>query len=80
LTSTGVSSLDNLLGSDGYPDKSAILIVGPPGIGKEALGYWFTHSGLVQNDFCLYATRLSTREVLQDVKAFNVDFSKRVPF
>jgi len=80
LTSTGVSSLDNLLGSDGYPDKSAILIVGPPGIGKEALGYWFTHSGLVQNDFCLYATRLFTREVLQDVKAFNVDFSKRVPF
>jgi len=68
------------LGNDGYPDRSTILIVGPPGIGKEALGYWFTHSGLVQNDFCLYTTRLSTREVLQDVKAFNVDFSQRVPF
>jgi circadian clock protein KaiC len=80
LASTGVPSLDNLLGSDGYPDRSTILIVGPPGIGKEALGYWFTHTGLVQNDFCLYNTRLSTREVLQDVKAFNVDFSQRVPF
>jgi circadian clock protein KaiC len=80
LASTGLSSLDGLLGSDGYPDKSTILVVGPPGIGKEALGYWFTHSGLVQNDFCLYTTRLSTREVLQDVKAFNVDFSQRVPF
>jgi circadian clock protein KaiC len=80
LASTGVSSLDQLLGGDGYPDKSSILVVGPPGIGKEALGYWFTHSGLVQNDFCLYATRLSSREVLQDVKAFNVDFSQRVPF
>jgi circadian clock protein KaiC len=80
LASTGVPSIDNLLGSDGYPDRSAILIVGPPGIGKEALGYWFTHSGLVQNDFCLYATRLSAREVLQDSKAFNVDFSQRVPF
>jgi circadian clock protein KaiC len=80
LASTGVSSLDNLLGGDGYPDRSAVLIVGPPGIGKEALGYWFIHSGLVQNDFCLYTTRLSTREVLQDVKAFNVDFSQRVPF
>jgi circadian clock protein KaiC len=80
LASTGLSSLDNLLGSDGYPDKSTILAIGPPGIGKEALGYWFTHSGLVQNEFCLYATRLSTREVLQDVKAFNVDFSQRVPF
>jgi len=80
LASTGVPSLDNLLGSDGYPDRSTILVVGPPGIGKEALGYWFTHTGLIQNDFCLYATRLSTREVIQDVKAFNVDFSKRVPF
>jgi circadian clock protein KaiC len=80
LASTGLPSLDNLLGSDGYPDSSTILIVGPPGIGKEALGYWFTHTGLLQNDFCLYATRLSTREVLQDVKAFNVDFSQRVPF
>jgi len=80
LASTGLNSLDQLLGNDGYPDRSTILIVGPPGIGKEALGYWFTHSGLVQNDFCLYTTQLSTREVLQDVKAFNVDFSQRVPF
>ena len=80
MASTGVLSLDNLLGSDGYPDKSTILIIGPPGIGKEALGYWFAHSGLVQNDFCLYTTRLTAREVLQDVKAFKVDFSQRVPF
>jgi KaiC/GvpD/RAD55 family RecA-like ATPase len=80
LASTGLASLDNLLQKDGYPDRSTILIVGPPGIGKEALGYWFTYSGLIQNDFCLYNTRLSSKEVLQDVKAFNVDFSQRVPF
>jgi KaiC/GvpD/RAD55 family RecA-like ATPase len=80
LASTGLSALDNLLGSDGYPDRSTILVVGPPGIGKEALGYWFTYAGLIQNDFCLYNTRLSSKEVLQDVKAFNVDFSQRVPF
>lgn len=53
--------------------------MGPPGIGKEALGYWFIHLGLTQNDFCLYNTRLSSKEVLQDSKAFNVDFSQRVP-
>ncbi len=80
MASTGVASLDSLLGSDGYPDRSAILIVGPPGIGKEALGYWFTHSGLVQNDFTLYVTRLSSKEVLQDSKAFGVDFSNKIPF
>jgi len=53
--------------------------VGPPGIGKEALGYWFTHSGLVQGDFCLYVTRLAVKEVLQDEKGFGVDTQQRVP-
>ena len=38
MVSSGVPALDPLLG-DGYPDKSTILVVGPPGIGKEALGY-----------------------------------------
>jgi len=78
LPSSGVPALDPLLG-DGYPDKSTILVVGPPGIGKEALGYWFTHSGLVQGDFCLYVTRLSVKEVLQDEKGFGVDTQQKVP-
>jgi KaiC/GvpD/RAD55 family RecA-like ATPase len=65
--------------TDGYPDKSAVLVVGPPGIGKEALGYWFTQTGLVQGDFCLYVTRLSVREVLHDVKGFGIDMQQRVP-
>lgn len=72
MVSTGLRELDQLLGG-GYPDRSSILIVGPSGIGKESLGYRFTQSGLLQGDFCLYATRLSVSEVLQDVKAFNVE-------
>jgi circadian clock protein KaiC len=79
MVSTGLSDLDKLLEGEGYPDRSAILVAGAPGIGKEALGYWFTHSGLVQGDFCLYVTRLATREVLKDAKAFGLDFSQRVP-
>jgi KaiC/GvpD/RAD55 family RecA-like ATPase len=78
LASSGIPSLDRLLG-DGYPDRSTVLVVGPPGIGKEALGYWFVQSGLGQGDFCLYATRLSTREVLQDAKGFNIDMQQKVP-
>jgi KaiC/GvpD/RAD55 family RecA-like ATPase len=78
LASSGVPALDRLL-VDGYPDKSAILVVGPPGIGKEALGYWFTQTGLAQGDFCLYVTRLSTRDVLQDIKGFGIDLKQKVP-
>ena len=79
MASSGIPALDRLL-ADGYPDKSAILVVGPPGIGKEALGYWFTQTGLIQGDFCLYATRLPVREVLQDVKGFGIELQQRVPF
>jgi circadian clock protein KaiC len=78
LVSSGVSALDPLLG-DGYPDKSTTLVVGPPGIGKEALGYWFTQSGLSQGDFCIYVTRLSVKEVQQDEKGFGIGTQQRVP-
>lgn len=79
LASSGIPALDKLI-SDGYPDKSAILVVGAPGIGKEALGYWFTQSGLAQGDFCLYVTRLAARDVLKDARGFGLDFQQRVPF
>jgi circadian clock protein KaiC len=72
LVSSGVASLDQLLG-DGYPDRSTVLITGPPGIGKQALGYWFTHSGLVRGDVGLYVTRFAVHEVLQDIRAFGID-------
>ncbi|MDA4112333.1 MAG: RAD55 family ATPase [Thaumarchaeota archaeon] len=78
MASTGVPSLDSLLGNDGYPDRSAILVVGAPGIGKEALGYWFIRSGLIQGDYCLYATHRPVSDVLRDMKGVGVS-TERVP-
>ena len=78
MVSTGVPSLDHILGEDGYPDRSSILVIGPSGIGKEVLGYWFIRTGLVQGDYCLYATRRSVPEVLRDMKGFGVG-TERVP-
>jgi circadian clock protein KaiC len=78
LPSTGLEELDKLLG-DGYPDRSAILVVGPAGIGKEALRYSFVRSGLVQGDFCLYLTKSTPNEVLHDIRGYGFD-SNRVPF
>ncbi len=76
MVSTGVPSLDQLLRGDGYPDRSAILVVGPPGIGKEALGYWFTRSGLVKGDYCLYATHRPVPDVLRDMKGLGIPADK----
>ncbi|HVH15934.1 MAG TPA: ATPase domain-containing protein [Candidatus Angelobacter sp.] len=69
---TWVGELDQILGS-GDPDRSAILVVGPPGIGKEALGYWFTQVGLAETDSCLYVTRLAVSEVLEVLRAFHMN-------
>jgi KaiC/GvpD/RAD55 family RecA-like ATPase len=75
MVSTGLEELDHLL-SGGYPDKSGILVEGPPGVGKEALGYQFISSGIPDGDFCLYVTRLGMSEVLHDTRAFGVDLLK----
>jgi len=80
LASSGFPSLDKLLGHEGYPDRSAILTVGPPGIGKEALGYKFAYDGLEKGEFSAYATSLAVRDVLQDIKAFGIDTAQKVPF
>lgn len=79
LASSGVPALDRLLGGGGYPDKSAVLVVGPLGVAKEALGYWFTYNGLLEGDFCLYITRASVNDVLRDQKAFGIDVQQKLP-
>lgn len=71
MASTGLQGLDSFL-QGGYPDGSAILLTGPPGVGKEALGYSFIHSGLKQGDFCLYVTHRPVSHVLRDMKAFGI--------
>jgi KaiC/GvpD/RAD55 family RecA-like ATPase len=78
LVSTGIASLDHILGDDGYPDRSSILVIGPPGIGKEVLGYWFVRSGLIQGDYVLYTTHRPVTDVLRDMKGVGIS-TERVP-
>jgi circadian clock protein KaiC len=77
MASTGVEELDRLLGG-GYPDRSVVLLVGPSGIGKEALRFWFMQAGLLKEDFCLYVSKSTPSEILQDFRAFGID-TRRAP-
>jgi KaiC/GvpD/RAD55 family RecA-like ATPase len=77
LVSTGVPSLDQIL-NDGFPDKSSILVLGQSGLGKQALGYWFTRSGLTQGDYCLYVSHRPVSDVTRDMKGFGIGM-ERVP-
>jgi KaiC/GvpD/RAD55 family RecA-like ATPase len=70
MVSTGLEGLDQVLDGQGFPDRSTILVEGPPGVGKEALGYLFIRSGLALGSDCVYVTRLAVSEVKQDIGAF----------
>lgn len=71
MTSCGIPALDGVLG-DGYPDRCSVLVLGQPGIGKEALGYWFTRAGLLEGDYCLYVTHRSVSDVIRDMAAYGI--------
>jgi len=77
LASTGIPALDRVL-SVGYPERSSVLVIGQPGIGKEALGYWFMRAGLIQGDYCLYLTHRSVSDVVRDMGAYGIP-PDRVP-
>ena len=53
--STGVESLDSMLG-DGYPPGSATLVTGPSGIGKTVLGLHFVCAGSGPRENSILAT------------------------
>jgi circadian clock protein KaiC len=77
LVSSGIPALDSIL-SDGFPDRSSVLVLGQPGIGKEAIGYWFLHSGLMQGDYCLCVTHRAVPDLLREMSAFGIS-TERVP-
>jgi len=77
MVSTGIASLDQIL-SDGYPDRSSILVLGQAGLGKQAIAYWFLRIGLIQGDYCLYVTHRSVSDVQRDMKGFGIP-DDRVP-
>jgi KaiC/GvpD/RAD55 family RecA-like ATPase len=75
--SSGIPALDESL--KGYPSKSAILVVGPSGSAKESLLYRFVQDGLVHGDACLYVTRMSVREIVEDAKGFGIEMDEKGP-
>lgn len=68
LISTGFPQLDSILGS-GYPKKSAILITGEIGTGKEGLCFRFLEAGKGQ-DKRIVLTHRGASEVVGDLQAY----------
>jgi KaiC/GvpD/RAD55 family RecA-like ATPase len=73
LVSTGVEDLDRILEGKGYPERSAILLISPPGAGKAPLAYLFLKSGFISSDAVMCITFKPVDDLLSDMGVFGVN-------
>lgn len=77
--SSGLEALDSVLAS-GFPNRSAILIVGPPGIGKEAICYSFLSPSPQRGELPVFVSRHSIPEILDDAKGYGIKLEAPVTY
>ncbi|MBR9682453.1 MAG: AAA family ATPase [Candidatus Aenigmarchaeota archaeon] len=67
---TGIIGLDHLLGG-GLPEKSSIMLIGPPGCGKTTLAQQFMSQGIKEKDGLMYVTLdAGPEEIESSMKSF----------
>ncbi|WP_280151061.1 ATPase domain-containing protein [Piscinibacter sp. XHJ-5] len=73
---TGVSSLDALIASRGYPAASATVVVGSSGTGKTTLGLHFLSQSTTDEPGLLFGFFESPARVRAKARAFGFDFEE----
>ncbi len=77
MINLGVPKLDKLIG--GVKEASNILILGPPGPEKTALGLHFINEGLDNKQSCIYTTSdVAPNEIEERAGEMGVDVSSRI--
>ena len=73
MVSTGIEDLDHILEDRGYPDRSAILLISPPGAGNAPLAYLFLKYGFKCDDTVMCLTSKPITDLLNDMAVFGVN-------
>jgi circadian clock protein KaiC len=72
--STGVASLDDMLGGSGYFRGSAVLLAGTPGSGKSSLAAHFANATCAQNERVLFMSfEESPAQLVRNMGAVGID-------
>jgi len=77
--STGVSSLDKMLGGKGFFRGSSVLISGTSGTGKTSIAAHFADATCRRNEKCLYvALEESSKQIIRNMRSIGLDLDHHV--
>jgi len=77
--STGVPSLDEMLGGKGFYQGSSILVSGTAGTGKTSLAAIFANATCNNNQTCVYfAMEESPSQIIRNMSSIGLDLQKHV--
>ena len=77
--STGVPTLDEMLGGKGFFRGSSILVSGTAGTGKTSLASYFAYESCRRNETCIYfAFEESPEQIMRNMKSISVNLKQYV--
>ncbi len=77
--STGIDSLDEMLGGKGFFRGSSILVSGTAGTGKTSIASIFANETCNRKEKCLYfAFEESPMQILRNMKSIGIDLKKHI--
>jgi circadian clock protein KaiC len=77
--SSGIPSLDSMLGAKGFFRGSSILVSGTAGTGKTSISAYFADETCRRKERCIYfAFEESPKQIIRNMKSINVDLQKHI--
>jgi circadian clock protein KaiC len=77
--SSGIASLDEMLGGKGFFKGSSILVSGSAGSGKTSIAAHFADASCNRNESCLFfAFEESPAQIIRNMKSINLDLQKHL--
>jgi circadian clock protein KaiC len=77
--SSGIPSMDNMLGGKGFFRGSSILVSGTAGTGKTSIGAYFANETVSRGERCIYfAFEESPKQIIRNMHSIGVDLQKYI--
>ena len=77
--SSGIPSLDDMLGGKGFYRGSSILISGTAGSGKTSIAAYFANAACIRKERCLFfAFEESPEQIMRNMKSITLDLDQHV--